>query len=299
MLIRYFKGDPSHHVVAVKNGKTVREGIGASFFYVPHTTNLIVVPVSSRDAQFVIQESTSDYQDVTVQGSLTYRISEPSKAAKALDFTFDPRSGQYKSNDMEKLQVRIVNALQSKARPTLRQLSLEESLRIASHLSTELTENLRNDDSLSDLGIHVESVYVVRITATPEMKKALEADFRESLNRRADQAIYARRAAAVEEERKLREAELDTEIEVETRRKSLVESESENKLRTAEADAEAEKLRLSPYLDTAPTTLAMVAFRDWAATNPNIGQLNLTPEVLTAVSNWIGQSQTQPEKRPE
>ena len=49
------------------------------------------------------------------------------------------------------------------------------------------------------------------------MGKALEAEYREGLQQRADQAIYARRAAAVEQERRIKENELNTQVLLEQR----------------------------------------------------------------------------------
>jgi len=64
----------------------------------------------------------------------------------------------------------------------------------------------------------------------------LEAEYRERLQRDADRAIYERRTAAVEEERKIRQSELETDIDLEERRKELVVMQAENSLTLAEAE---------------------------------------------------------------
>jgi hypothetical protein len=56
------------------------------------------------------------------------------------------------------------------------------------------------------------------------MSKALEAEAREALQRRSDEAIYARRNAAVEQERRIKESELNTEIAVEEKHRQIRET---------------------------------------------------------------------------
>jgi hypothetical protein len=66
------------------------------------------------------------------------------------------------------------------------------------------------------------------------MAKALETEMRESLEKEADQAIYERRNFAVEQERRIRESELNTDIAVQEKKKQLHEKEAEIKVKEAE-----------------------------------------------------------------
>ena len=59
------------------------------------------------------------------------------------------------------------------------------------------------------------------------MARALEAQTRESLQKEADQAVYERRNFAVEQERIIKESELNTEIAVEEKQKQIVEKKME------------------------------------------------------------------------
>ena len=60
------------------------------------------IPLASRDVPFAFTESTADFQTVTLQGQLTYRVAEPQHLAALLDFSLH-RSGGYSSLDPEKL----------------------------------------------------------------------------------------------------------------------------------------------------------------------------------------------------
>jgi hypothetical protein len=84
----------------------------------------------------------------------------------------------------------------------------------------------------------------------------LQTEYRESLQREADEAIYARRAHAVEKERQIKQSELAAEIELAERRKELVDTEAHNKLKLAEASVKSQEMELAIYEAVPPTTVA-------------------------------------------
>lgn len=66
------------------------------------------------------------------------------------------------------------------------------------------------------------------------MTKALETETRELLQQEADHAIYERRNFAVEQERKIRESEMNTEIAVEEKQKQIEEKRMESEMQRME-----------------------------------------------------------------
>src|SRR5208337_1539868 len=103
---RFVKVPPTTHVIQFRSGKIVRSGAGLSFFYFAPNSVLVQVPMASSDVPFVFNEMTADFQDATIQGELTYRISDPKRIATLLDFSVDAR-GRYRSSDAEKLSDRL------------------------------------------------------------------------------------------------------------------------------------------------------------------------------------------------
>src|SRR5437868_7134134 len=116
MLVAHFKGQPTDHVMRFVDGRITREGAGLSFYYLPHRTSVVVVPRGSLDASFVFQEMTRAFQTVAIQGQFTYRIVSPRETAELLNFTMDPRSRQYLSEDPERLRQRISNIIHMEMR---------------------------------------------------------------------------------------------------------------------------------------------------------------------------------------
>lgn len=287
MLINYYKGEPNTYVLRHRNGKLTRQGPGINFFYLPATTSIAAVPLVSQESQFIFNETTADFQEVAIQGSLTYRLNDPAKVAQRLDFTISPKTHRYEGDDPQQLVQRVVNAVQAHTRSEVSQRSLERALTEVRDLASVVFDKVSKAAELSALGVVLEVLHFSAVKATPEMQKALEADFRERLHKRADQAIYDRRISAVDEERKIRESEMNTDIEIENRRRGLVDTQARNSLTLAEAEARADELKLSPYGDLPPEALVGLALKEWAANAGSIGNLSITPDLLSNVVSYV------------
>ncbi len=288
-MFNYYKGEPNTYTISYRDGDIKKHGAGINFWYSPLTTTISAVPLASQESYFVFTESTADFQEISIQGAFTYRIEAPLDTASKLDFTVDSRSRKYRSDDPDKLVQRVVNAVQSFTRAEISRLSLEEALTTVGSLAESVSEKVTGSPDLQSLGVVVEALYFTSVRATPEMQKALEADLRENLNKRADQAIYDRRKSAVEEERKIRESEMNTDVELENRKKALVDTQARNRLKLAEAKAKAEELILSPYGDLPPQALVGLALKEWASSSGSIDNLTITPDLLGKVVGYITQ----------
>ena len=311
--IRYLKTPSTTYTLLYKGGKLTRQGPGQSYFYFAPTSVLAMVPVSSVDVPFAFTETSADFQEVTVQGNLTYRISDPARLAELLNYTVDAQ-GRYTTDDPSKLAERLVQTVQTAARRFIQSQPLRELLVASAALVDAVTAALKSSATLTQLGIEVLEVVVTSIKADPEMAKALQAEARELLLKEADQAIYSRRNASVELERTIRENELQTErvvaerqreiretemaaaIAVEQQRSALVDTRVANERKEAESRGVALKAMLDPVRDvdwrtllamqgTADSsTLIASAFDQLAQGAEKIGQLNISPELLQALT---------------
>lgn len=309
---RYLKAPATTHVMQLKNGQVVRSGPGLSFWYFAPTSVIVQIPVSSTNVPFVFQEVTQDFQEVSIQGNLTFRVREPDKVAALLDYSVDVR-GQYRSDDPNKLEERLVHATQVRTRSFVQRQPLGSVLVSSEALVQTLLSELQESTSLQRLGVEIFDVAILELSANPEMAKALQAEARERLLKQADEAIYARRNAAVELERSIKENELQTEIAVATKqrqvretkmaadvaledqRKALVASKVENERTEATAKAEALRAILEPLKSVDWRTLiaanggadsqmlVSMAFDELAHNAGKIGELNITPDLLNSL----------------
>lgn len=220
---RFIKTEPTRFVIHYRNGRQVRAGTGQAFWYYAPSTSIVVVPMGSVTAPFIFPEVTADFQEVTVQGQVTYRIAAPEKTAELLDFTLDARQA-YASEDPQKLGQRIIYEVQVVMRAEVQKLDLRQVLAEGEAMVTHVAAALAARPTVEALGIEILGLSLLTIKPKVETAKALEADAREALLRRADEAIYARRNAAVEHERTIRENELGTEIAVENKKRQVREA---------------------------------------------------------------------------
>jgi regulator of protease activity HflC (stomatin/prohibitin superfamily) len=308
--ISYRKANPTDYILHFSRGKLTREGAGLSFFYFSPASSIVSVPLASANIPFVFNEPTADFQTLTVQGQMTYRITDPKKAAAMLDFTVDAK-GRYVSDQYQKLPERLVYGVQTLVRAEIQGLTLREALVHGDELTSRVLDRLKASIEVVQLGVEILNLAVLSLKPTPEMAKALEAEAREALNRNADDAVYTRRNAAIEQERRLKENELRTDLLVQTKQRELHERELEaeialEKQRAAltdektenerkEADSRAYSLKaviapvqgldwrvlmtLNPQGSDARNTIAM-AFQELAANAQKIGELNISPDLL-------------------
>jgi hypothetical protein len=187
----------------------------------------VTVPVASTDTPFIFQETTADFQAVTIQGQVTYRVGDPKRLAAMLNYTLARDGETYAAEDPNKLPERVIHVINVLARAELQKLPLREAIRASDELVTAVKGRLVGAEEITALGLEVLGLSVLAIKPTPETARALEAETREKLFREADEAVYARRNSAVEQERAIKENELNTEIAVENKKRQIRETQME------------------------------------------------------------------------
>lgn len=235
---RFIKTQPTQYLIQYRNGQPLREGAGLSFWYYAPSSSIVVVPTASVNEPFIFPEITSDFQEVTVQGQIIYRIADPRRTAALLNFALNPK-GAYISEDPQKLSQRLIDQVQVAMRAEVQALSLKEVLAAGELLVTRVAKALHDHPTMEALGLELLGLSLLAVKPKPETAKALEAAAREALLRSADEAIYARRNAAVEQERTIKENELATEIAIENKNRQVREAQMD-----AERSVQERKLQI-------------------------------------------------------
>jgi hypothetical protein len=266
-------------------GKVTQEGTGLSFYFLPFRTNVVIVPTQSVDAPFAFQEMTQSFQVVALQGQFTYRIVAPHATAELLNFTVDPRTRAYLSEDPDRLRQRLTNLVQTETRRVVSGMALQEVLKGSTEIAGQVLARIREAGLAEPLGVELLSLHILAAKPAPEMAKALEAESREALLRRADEAIYARRRASVDEERAIKESELATDTALEQQREALIALQGANVEREAEYRARATSLELEAFAATDPRTLIAVALQKLGDNAEHIGTLTITTEMVASLLN--------------
>ena len=329
---RFIKFQPSEYVLRYRNGKIIKEGTGISFYYYTPNTSIVVVPIGSIDVPFIFEEVTADFQTVTVQGQITFRIVDQKKVAGLLNYTLDMKGKGYASDDPKKLPQRVINIVRVLTKKTLEGLQLKDAIKSSEALAKGILNEIRENEEINLLGIEILGLSILAILPNKETSRALEAQAREQILKKADEAIYERRNASIEQERRVKENEFNTEIAIENKKKQVRETQIEaeravqqkqNQLKSeqlnfettlegkrkhlieltvqnskAEADAKAYELSavmkalegINPNviqslasIGMQPNKLIAIAFQELAEKAGQIGQLNISPDLLQAL----------------
>jgi regulator of protease activity HflC (stomatin/prohibitin superfamily) len=312
--ISHFLGSPTGYVVHLQKGAIRHRGVGQAFWFRPAASVLSEVPVDDQELPTLFHAITRDHQDVSIQANVTYRFVDAVSVANRLDFGLQ-QAGPATSGGKEQVATIIGQLCQSHAIDHIATTTLAQSLeRGVSELRQLLTEALGTDTRLVSTGIEILGVQVLAVRPESEVERALQTPVREQLQAEADRAVYERRAVAVERERTISENEMASQIELASRRERLVAQEGANARREAEeqaaaglvqanaeaerrgigATAEANKIRLVGEAEAAreaatmevyrgmdQATLLALAVREAAGSLPNIGNLTVTPDLLS------------------
>lgn len=249
MTIKYKKFEPTEYVMKVKRGKVVQEGLGLSFFYNTLTTSMIVLPATAFDAAFAFDGiMTSDFQDVSVQGDISYTITDYERASRMVDFSYKNTKKENLAalgEAKQKMAKRMMNLVKVYATKFMSTRDVRTAVISGDALAEALREELKQDWTMREFGLELISVSILGIMAKPDTQKALEAAAREEILKQQDDAIYKRRNAAIEQERIVTENELNTEIKIAEKQKEKKEKEMETKrlVQERQAELDAEKLQ--------------------------------------------------------
>jgi regulator of protease activity HflC (stomatin/prohibitin superfamily) len=243
VLVRHLRADASTHVLHYRRAKLVRSGRGLAFWFLPMSVSIAEVPVDDRELSILFHGRSSDFQDVTAQCVVTYRIVDPATLANRVDFTIDLGSGAYLRQPLEKMALLLTELAHQHAASyiggtPIRSILTEGYTRIRERVEGGLV----GDAGLGEMGVAIASVRISSVKPTPDLEKALEAPMREKIQQESDEAAFTRRAMAVEKERAIQENALVNQIELARREEQLIVQRGQNARRQATEVAEAERI---------------------------------------------------------
>ena len=79
---RHLRSSTTAWIRHTRSGSVVHEGNGQSFWFRPLSAILSEVPVDDRELPMLFHARTLDFQDVTVQATMTFRVVQPALAAE-------------------------------------------------------------------------------------------------------------------------------------------------------------------------------------------------------------------------
>jgi regulator of protease activity HflC (stomatin/prohibitin superfamily) len=258
--LRHLRADSNQFILLYHRGRVVRSGAGIAFWFNPLSAVIAQVPMEDSQATFLYRERSADFQEVTVQVTLTYRFHEHAKAASRYNFSINLYNGAWVEPPLERLAGVWSQRAQQPVRDYLVSLPLVEALtRGAEPVRAAIDLALRGDPEIAAMGLALVGVQVLSVLPSAELEKALQTPQREALQQKADEATFQRRALAVEKERAIKENELATEIELSRRQEELIRQQSSNRLLQVQQEAESEMARVTAQGERDKTTAEAAA----------------------------------------
>lgn len=263
--ISHLRAEPNQYILHFRGGKLVRQGAGLAYWFQPLAAAVAQLPVEDIESTVVLHERSADFQELMVQMTLTYRITNRESAARRVNFGISLTSGQWLEQPLDRLANMWSHWGQYAVRERLIEMSVVEAVRSGpGSIRSALIEALRSNPEIGEMGLALVDAQIDRIAPTPELEKAMQVPTREAIQQKADEATFSRRALAVEKERAIKENELATQIELARREEELISrrgmnemllvkqqaerdqfsAESEKKHRTIRAEAVAEETRI-------------------------------------------------------
>lgn len=314
LFLRHLRAEPTSHVLFFKDGNLKQTGPGLAFWFLPLGASVSVVPLDDRELPFLFKGRSSDFQDVSVNGAVIWRVRSPEQLARRVDFSVDSATGAFTGEPLDRIAASVNQLAQQLAstflnKSPLRQI-LDDGIEV---IRTAIQQGLSSDPGLESMGVEIVATRVSSVLPTAEMEKALQMPAREHIQQQADQATFQRRALAVEKERAIQENELHNQIELAKREETLIAQRGQNERRrstetaeskrieaeaaaknvklNAEAQAQsirmleeakvnAEKERMDIYKDLSSTTMFGLAARELAGKLTSIEHLTLSPDML-------------------
>ena len=66
-----------------RRGELARDGAGLAFWFRPIHTAVAEVPIDDRELPFLFHVRSTDFQELTVQGAIAFRVADPRLLAAA------------------------------------------------------------------------------------------------------------------------------------------------------------------------------------------------------------------------
>lgn len=321
-MTRHLRGTPTQYIRHLRRGSVAHEGTGQSFFFRRLSAVLSEVPVDDRELAVLFHARTADFQDLTVQASVTFRVIDPVTACARIDFAIDPETGHWRGTPLDQVAGLLTETAQQQVLGLIAASPLATVLADGvGQVRDRILSGLTGDPRLAETGIAVIGVRVVAIRPEPDVEKALRTPAREQIQQEADRATYERRAVAVQRERAIAENELQNKIELARREAELIEQQGTNARRQAEeeaaasavqvaakadgelmlararaagtqaigeAKAAAEAAHVRAYEQVPSATVLSLALQELAGQLPQIGSVVLSPDLLTPVLARLG-----------
>ena len=242
--IRY-QGGSGDHVVQIRAGRTIRSGVGQSFWLRAGRCALAEVPTANRAHSFLVQATTADQQNINAQVAITYHIEDAEAAAAHYDFGLYPREAGADAQGLWQIDETVTRIAFSALASAIGEMTLTDAISGSlERVGRVLTQAFADDHQLRATGVAAVDARLLSLRPDEGVESSLRAPLLEQLQAEADRALYERRALAVERESQISANEMQSKLDLARKRADLVDQEGHNARREAEEKAAADAIEV-------------------------------------------------------
>ena len=171
--VRHLRAEPTSHVLHFRRGELANEGPGLALWFRPLGAALAEVPVDDRELPFLFHARSADFQQLTVQGVITFRVAEPQRLARRVDFSIDLASGRWTQAPLEQVAGLLTQLAQQFVIDELVRLDVRRILTDGvAPIRDRITAGLTAEEALRELGIEIVAVRVGAVARSSDVDKA-------------------------------------------------------------------------------------------------------------------------------
>lgn len=240
---RHLRSDPTMYALHFRKGELVREGQGQAFWFRPLHSAVAEVPLDDRDLSFMFEGRTKDFQNITVQGAITYRVADAKVLANRINFSVNLSNGNWKESPLQQLQGLLSQLAQQFVWDYLTSTDLKVVMTDGvDQIRAKISGGLTAETALAELGLVIVAVRVADIKPDHVVEQALQTPALEAIQRESDEAGFSRRANASEKERAIAEQNEENRLILAQKQEEFIKQEDANERRRVEGQAERQRL---------------------------------------------------------
>lgn len=242
--INHIRTNPNEYILKYSKGQLLDSGRGLSFWFSPISTSLAVVPVDDAEIVMQLGNRSADHQQIIVDCVLSFRVVDPVKLADRINFSINLTTSKYLDDPKTNLHSLVTQITLGLSNDYFFSKNLDLIFsQGASGLRSHIQDRLNAAKAITDLGLDIVSFSVNAIKTSAETEKAMQTPTRELIQQKADEAIFQRRAIAVEKERVIAENEMATKIELAAKTAKLIAQEGANEIQRVTESVKSAKIQ--------------------------------------------------------
>src|SRR5579863_7642694 len=109
---RQLRSEASAYIQLYKSGRRVKSGRGLAFWFIADGSSVAEAPMDQRDLPFLFNSRSKDFQEITVQGMIVWRVADAERLCERIDFSIDLARGTHLGQPVDQIATLLTGLAQ-------------------------------------------------------------------------------------------------------------------------------------------------------------------------------------------